>query len=58
MQIAMMLYDKSPNANDLFSFMKANNFAIFHKEDPRPSGVSPQDKFGYSFVKLAPDFYG
>ena len=55
MQIVVNLYDKPPNANDLFQAMRLNNYAIFHKEMPAPTAT--ENQFGFSFIKLSASFW-
>jgi hypothetical protein len=55
MQIVVNLYEKPASVNDLFQAIKLNNYAIFHKEVPAPAAT--ENKFGFSFIKLAPEFW-
>lgn len=55
MQIIVNLYDKPPNANDLFQAMRLNNYATFHTMPAAP--MATENQFGFSFIKLAPEFW-
>ena len=57
LQIVVNLYNKPPNANDLFQAMRLNNYATFHTM-PAAAPKATENQFGFSFIKLSSEFWG
>ena len=56
-QIVVNLYNKPPNADDLFQAMRLNNYATFHTMPPAATAAT-ENQFGFSIIKLSSEFWG